>query len=173
MTIDLKQQPVSRVQWVHRDTLKSNDYNPNHVAPPELELLILSILASGYTCPIVVGEDHVIIDGFHRWHTSADPRLLARYAGMVPCTVVPGDRAERMAATVRHNRARGEHGVMPMAALVREMLAAGCTQAEIMTRLGMEDEEVIRLVDRAGMPQRMAQRGTNAFGKSWAPKRQV
>lgn len=166
----LKDEPINRVRWADRSTLKPNDYNPNSVAPPELELLILSIIANGYTAPIVVGEDMVIIDGFHRWHTSDDARLRVLYDGKVPIVVVQGNRFERMAATIRHNRARGEHGVVPMATIVRSMLEGGMPMAEVQQQLGMEDEEVVRLADRAGMPARMLGRGGGAFGSSWAPK---
>jgi ParB-like chromosome segregation protein Spo0J len=89
---------------------------------------------------------------------------------MVPVVVVDGDRMERMAATIRHNRARGEHGVVPMASIVRDMIDAGVPMREVQTRLGMEDEEVERLVDRAGMPERMRARGVTSLGKSWRPE---
>src|SRR5690349_13809193 len=88
---DLSKQPVSSVTWRNRDELKSNDYNPNRVAPPELELLIISILEDGWTQPIVTLSDGTIVDGFHRWTVSADPRLLKIFGGMVPTVVVDAD----------------------------------------------------------------------------------
>lgn len=162
--IDLKGQPVSRVQWVHRDELKPNDYNPNRVAPPELELLILSILEDGFTQPIVALDDGTIVDGFHRYTVSGDKRLLERYEGFVPVVRVNVDPVHRKMSTIRHNRARGTHGVLPMAEIVRSMVHDGLERDEIQRRLGMEDEEVDRLLDRAGMPAQ----GTG-FGKSWKP----
>src|SRR5581483_6794086 len=81
---DLAREPVSRVEWVHRDLLKPNHYNPNRVAPPELELLITSILEDGFTQPIVVLPDYTIVDGFHRYLVSGDLRLMQLYGGMVP-----------------------------------------------------------------------------------------
>lgn len=166
---DLQKEPVSRVQWVSRDFLKANHYNPNVVAPPELELLIVSILEDGWTQPIVVQPDYTIVDGFHRHTVSADPRLMARYGGMVPVVVVDFDPAHRMMSTVRHNRARGTHVVLPMAEIVRTIAADGVTQDDIMRGLGMEDEEVERLLDRAGMPEQVG-REHREFGNSWVPQ---
>jgi ParB-like chromosome segregation protein Spo0J len=181
----LTDEPVSRVLWVHRDLLRANDYNPNHVAPAELELLIVSILADGYTQPIVArrvvlpprasagaGVEYEIIDGFHRWLTSEDPRLRARYGGMVPVACVEADRVHQQMSTIRHNRARGQHGVVPMATMVKDMLEHGVDPAQLQIGLGMEDEEVARLADRAGMPVRGAvlpQRPEAGFGHAWVP----
>lgn len=165
-TKNLAKEPVSSVRWVPRDTLRPNDYNPNKVAPPELELLIISILEDGYTQPIVAHEDGAIVDGFHRWHTSADPRLIERYAGMVPVVIVATDPVHRRMSTIRHNRARGTHGVLPMAEIVRGMVTDGVATDDIQRRLGMEDEEVARLVDRAGSPDRTGA----GFGKAWKPQ---
>lgn len=163
--LKLEAQPVSNVQWVHRDRLRPNDYNPNKVAPPELELLILSILEDGFTQPIVVLPDFSIVDGFHRYTVSGDPRLLKLYEGMVPVVIIEVDHVHRKMSTIRHNRARGTHGVLPMADIVASMKADGLAKEEIQRRLGMEDEEVDRLLDRAGMP---VGAGTG-FGKSWVP----
>lgn len=163
--------PVSNVKWVDRASLRPNDYNPNFVAPPELDLLIVSILEDGFTQPIVVLPDMTIVDGFHRWHVSDDPRLRAVYGGMVPVVTINVDAVHRKMSTVRHNRARGVHGVVPMADMVRGMLADGVSVQDICTRLGMDDEEVARLADRAGMPERMKARGATAFGKEWVPSR--
>lgn len=165
---DLKKEPISAVRWVNRDQLRPNDYNPNRVAPPELDLLIVSILEDGFTQPIVVLPDMTIVDGFHRYTVSADPRLTEHYNGMVPVVTVDADPVHRQMSTIRHNRARGTHAVLPMADIVRGMVDDGVTTAEIMQRLGMEDEEVARLIDRAGMPQRMAKQASD-FGKAWVP----
>lgn len=162
----IENQPVGRVEWVDRATLKPNHYNPNHVAPPELELLITSITEDGWTQPIVALEDGTIVDGFHRYTVSADPRLQAMTGGLVPVVRVQLDPTHRMMSTIRHNRARGEHGVLPMANIVRTMVQDGVAQDEIQKRLGMEDEEVERLLDRSGMTVRGAAEG---FGRAWVP----
>jgi len=162
---DINQEPVSHVRWVHRDQLKPNDYNPNKVAPPELELLVISILEDGWTQPIVVLDDFTIVDGFHRYTVSADKRMMERYGGMVPVVVVKADPVHRKMSTIRHNRARGTHGVIPMAKIIRGMIAEGVDPKEIERRLQMEDEEVARLVDRAGSPERVGK----GFGKAWVP----
>lgn len=162
----IENQPVNRVQWVDRAQLKPNHYNPNHVAPPELELLITSILEDGWTQPIVALPDWTIVDGFHRYTVSGDPRLMERTGGLVPVVVVELDPTHRMMSTIRHNRARGEHGVLPMANIVRTMYEEGVPQDEIQKRLGMEDEEVERLLDRSGMTIRGSAEG---FGRAWVP----
>lgn len=167
--VDLSKQPVSNVRWRHRDELRANDFNPNHVAPTELELLITSILADGYTQPIVVLASGVIVDGFHRHLTAGDDRLLARYGGMVPTVEIKADRVHHQMSTIRHNRARGVHGVKPMASIVREMVDDGVKPKDIQSGLGMEDEEVDRLIDRSGMPKR-ATRDASGFGRSFVPQ---
>src|SRR5882724_5432350 len=101
---DLAKEPVSRVQWVLRDKLIPNSYNPNKVAPPELELLIVSIMEDGFTQPIVINPDFTIVDGFHRYTVSGDLRLLKLYGGMVPVVIVQLDPVHRMMSTIRHNR---------------------------------------------------------------------
>lgn len=156
--------PVSNVRWVDRDTLIPNSYNPNRVAPPELELLIHSILEDGWTQPIVILEDGTIVDGFHRHTVSADRRLMARYGGKVPVVVVDADPIHRKMSTIRHNRARGTHAVLPMADIVKSMLQDGVSPDDIQRGLGMEDEEVTRLADVRGMTAVGA-----GFGKSWKP----
>ncbi|MFL9999012.1 ParB/RepB/Spo0J family partition protein [Paraburkholderia sediminicola] len=119
--------PVSRVTWIHRDRIQANDYNPNRVAPPELELLIVSILEDGFTQPLVVldeGNGFVLVDGYHRWLVSADRRIAARYGGYVPVAQIDADPVHRMMSTIRHNRARGIHAVLPMADIVRAIIGA-------------------------------------------------
>lgn len=116
---ELSREPVSTVQWVHRDQLKPNHYNPNKVAPPELEGLVISILEDGWTQPIVVRPDYTIVDGFHRYLVSSDPRLAARYGGMVPVVVLSVCDVHAMMSTIRHNRMRGTHGVLKMAEIAQ------------------------------------------------------
>jgi ParB-like chromosome segregation protein Spo0J len=168
MQLDIEKQPISNVRWIDRAQLKPNDYNPNKVAPPEMELLITSILEDGWTQPIVVLPDGTIVDGFHRYTVSADTRLMARYGGKVPTVTVDIDPVHRQMSTIRHNRARGTHGILPMASIVRGIVEDGVSKEEIQARLGMEDEEVNRLVDRAGMPLQAA-RKQEVFGSSWKP----
>jgi ParB-like chromosome segregation protein Spo0J len=167
MTKPIADQPVSAVTWRHRSELRPNDYNPNKVAPPELELLTLSIIEDGWTQPIVVLPDGTIVDGFHRYTVSADPRLMALFGGMVPVVTIAVDPVHRRMSTIRHNRARGTHGVLPMASIVRGMVDDGVDASEIQRRLGMEDEEVTRLLYRAGSP---SSAGRAEFGKAWKPK---
>lgn len=164
-------QPVSHVQWVPRGKLRSNSYNPNRVAPPELDLLRLSITEDGWTQPIVVLPDMTIIDGFHRWTVSADPAIRAMTGGLVPVVTVDADPVHRMMSTIRHNRARGTHAVLRMAEIVRGMVEAGLDAGEICKRLGMEDEELERLLDRSGMTVR-GTAGVNGFGRAWVPGRE-
>jgi ParB-like chromosome segregation protein Spo0J len=172
MMTDVSLQPVSRIQWVPRGRLKANLYNPNSVAPAELDLLKLSILEDQWTQPIVVLPDMTIVDGFHRWTVSADPRIRAMTGGLVPVVVIEADQNHRMASTIRHNRARGTHAVLRMAEIVRSMVESGMDQAEVCKRLGMEEEELERLLDRAGMTVRGTV-GVNGFGRAWMPSRNV
>lgn len=162
----LASMPVSNVVWIHRDHLKANNYNPNKVAAPELRLLKRSIMEDGWTQPIVVLEDNTIIDGFHRWTVSGHKEIYNLTDGWVPCVKVAMDKTHRMMSTIRHNRARGTHGVLPMAEIVKAMVDDGVSVPEIMERLGMEDEEVIRLANRVGLPVRME---SQDFGKAWVP----
>lgn len=166
----MNNQPVSNVQWVQRGKLRANNYNPNAVAPPELDLLKLSIIEDGWTQPIVTLPDYTIVDGFHRWTVSADPAIRKLTGGLVPVVVINADPAHRMMSTIRHNRARGTHAVLRMAEIVRTLADTGMTTGEIETRLGMESEEVERLLDRAGMPVRGTV-GVNGFGRAWIPSR--
>lgn len=168
MTTDT--QPVSRVQWVPRGKLKANSWNPNAVAPTELELLKTSILEDGWTQPICCLPDFTIVDGFHRWTVSADPRIRALTGGLVPVVVVEADPMHRMMSTIRHNRARGTHAVLRMADIVANMVQAGLPAAEICQRLGMEDEELERLLDRSGMTVRGTINAVN-FAKAWIPSK--
>lgn len=169
----VKEQPVSRVRWLPREKLRANSYNPNHVAPPELDLLVVSILEDGWTQPIVTLPPdeqglHQIVDGFHRWTVSADPRVAALTGGQVPTVQVGLDPVHRMMSTIRHNRARGTHAVVKMADIVRRMVDEGVPQKQIQKRLGMESEEVVRLVNRAGMPAQV-RKVAAGLNKAWVP----
>lgn len=140
--------PIRNVRIVSRDELRPNDYNPNKVTEDNLRLLEKSIEVNGWTLPIVVRPDMTIIDGFHRWTVSGREPLRSRLGGMVPVVVVKhDDRAEDIYGTITHNRARGTHLLEPMKNIVRELLDAGKTSAEIAKQLGMSREEVFRLSD--------------------------
>ena len=147
-------QPISQVVWRDRDELKPNNYNPNRVAPPELTLLKVSILEDGWTQPIVINPDMEIVDGFHRWTVSDDKELRKVTGGKVPTVMTsPADASSQKMATIRHNRARGTHGVLDMAGIVQSLIEQGLSKQEIMARLQMENEEVIRLASRVGIPK--------------------
>lgn len=164
-------QPVSAITWVPRDTLSANDWNPNQQAPPERQLLKLSILETGWTQPIVVREHDgghrlEIVDGYHRWLVADDADVAALTGGLVPIVQLPEcpDDLARL-STVRHNRARGVHHVLGMADLVADLLDRGMPQDELGRRLGMEQEEVERLADRGVMTRRGAADG---FNRGWS-----
>ncbi|MED5040812.1 ParB/RepB/Spo0J family partition protein [Geobacillus stearothermophilus] len=139
--------PLKSLQFVPREKLQANDYNPNRVTKENLRLLKQSILMNGWTLPIVVRPDYTIIDGFHRWTVSGDPELHDRLGGVVPVVIVDhqGDRAADMYGTITHNRARGTHLLEPMKKIVQELLDSGKTIQEISKQLGMKPEEVFRL----------------------------
>lgn len=159
------EQPVSLIQWVPRDRLVGNGWNPNRVARAELTLLAISILEDGWTQPIVVRHDWTIIDGFHRWTVSAWPEVAAITDGHVPVVCLrASDPAQERMATIRHNRARGTHYVLSMADIVNELVDLDVTPDEIARRLGMEAEEVRRFIDRGSMLKRASK---PEFNKAW------
>lgn len=171
MPMGIENQPVSQVQWIPREQLKANAYNPNHVAPPEMELLKLSIKEDGWTQPIVIRPDMEIIDGFHRWTASKDPEILEMTNGKVPCVILEVPYEHQILSTIRHNRARGIHGIDPMSDIVAYLLEQGdITKQEVQRRLKMDEEEVIRLYDNSGMPEIA---GRDYFSKGWKPDRKL
>ena len=140
--------PLSSLQWVDRNKLRANDYNPNKVSEENMQLLIQSILTNGWTLPIVVRPDYTIIDGFHRWTASGREPLLSKLSGKVPVVIVKHDsKSEDMYGTITHNRARGTHLLEPMKAIVKSLLDEGKTVKEIGKQLGMRPEEIFRLSD--------------------------
>ncbi len=144
---DLKA-PLASLQWVDRERLKPNNYNPNKVSEENLTLLIQSIQVNGWTLPIVCRPDYTIIDGFHRWTVSGREPLKTQLGGKVPVVIVKhDDEAEDMYGTITHNRARGTHMLEPMKAIVKKLLDEGKTPKEIGKQLGMKPEEVFRLSD--------------------------
>ena len=165
-----QKQPLDNIRWLHRDELKPNHYNPNKVAPPELELLKVSIIEDGWTQPIVINPDMTIVDGFHRWTVSGHKEIYSLTDGMVPTvTITPKDESQQQMATIRHNRARGTHGVLEMSNIVTDMVKTGLTGEDIMEKLMMEKEEVVRLLFRSGIPKSEVFKDME-FSKSWKPK---
>jgi ParB-like chromosome segregation protein Spo0J len=168
-------QPISHVEWVLAASLQANDYNPNVQPPPEARLLKISLLEDGWTQPLVVFDDGsgakpVIIDGEHRWRIAlTDADVAARTDGHVPIVRIERGREHRLMSTIRHNRARGEHAVKPMADIVRELLERGEAPDDICFLLQMEPEELHRLADRAGLPQRVSRDAGAEFSKGWIP----
>lgn len=140
--------PLSTLEWVDRDKLRPNDYNPNKVSKENLKLLTQSILTNGWTLPIVVRPDYTIIDGFHRWTVAGEEPLRSMLDGKVPVVIVSHeDQSEDIYGTVTHNRARGTHLLEPMKAIVKRLLDEGKTVQEIGKQLGMKPEEIFRLSD--------------------------
>ena len=124
--------PLSSIQWVERERLKPNDYNPNKVNRENLKLLVQSIMTNGWTLPIVVRPDYTIIDGFHRWTVAGEEPLHSMLGGKVPVVIVRHDDAtEDIYGTVTHNRARGTHLLEPMKAIVKRLLDEGKSVQEI------------------------------------------
>ena len=121
--------PLASLQWVDRNTIHANDYNPNKVSEENLKLLVQSILTNGWTLPIVVRPDGTIIDGFHRWTVSGREPLLSLLGGKVPVVVVDhhGDESADVYGTITHNRARGTHLLDPMKAIVKKLMDEGKT----------------------------------------------
>lgn len=164
-------EPVDCVLWVPSDQVEGNDYNPNHVAPPEMKLLEHSISADGYTQPIVAygeGEQYVIVDGFHRHRVGKESsKVRKRVRGYLPITVIRSDRSslrDRMAATIRHNRARGVHGVLPMTDIVATLIREGWTDSEIAKELGMAPDEVLRFKQNTGIADLF---GAHPYSRAW------
>lgn len=140
--------PLNSLQWVDRDMLKANDYNPNKVSEDNLQLLIQSIEVNGWTLPIVVRPDYTIIDGFHRWTVAGREPLKSKLGNKVPVVIVSHtDEADDIYGTITHNRARGTHLLEPMKAIVKRLMADGKTIPEISKQLGMKPEEIFRLSD--------------------------
>lgn len=141
--------PLNTLQWVDREKLHANGYNPNVVSEDNMKLLVQSILTNGWTLPIVVRPDYTIIDGFHRWTVAGREPLKSKLNGKVPVVIVDhhGDDSADVYGTITHNRARGTHVLGPMKNIVQGLINEGKTVAEISKQLGMSAEEVFRLSD--------------------------
>jgi ParB-like chromosome segregation protein Spo0J len=165
-------EPVDFVKWVRNPLVHANDYNPNSVAPPEMALLHRSIQADGYTQPIVSMPDedgrYEVIDGFHRHRVGKECEdIQSRVHGYLPLVQIresQTDRNNRMAATIRHNRARGEHRVESMADIVVELKRRFWSDEKIAKELGMEPDEVLRLTQVTGLAGLFADR---EFSEAW------
>ena len=167
----LRHHPVDLVLWVRADSVRGNDYNPNRVAPPEMRLLAHSVRANGYTMPIVTHEDEagrVVVDGFHRTHVGTHVADVAESVrGRLPVTRIRADRSGetgRIAATIEHNRARGEHRIEAMSEVVRMLYQAGWRDERIQEELGMDADEVLRLKQIQGLAEMFADR---EFSEAW------
>lgn len=172
----LNEQPIDFVRWVPVEQVTPNEYNPNSVAQIEMGLLYTSIMHDGYTQPIVTVFNektalYEIVDGFHRYYickTQADVR--ERNQGMVPIVVLKKNINDRMASTVRHNRARGKHSVNGMSNLVYQMLHNGWSDKDVCNELGMEPEEILRLKHLTGFSKLFADA---EYRKAWESREQI
>jgi len=172
----LKSQPINLVQWVSIEIVEANDYNPNSVATIEMKLLYTSISHDGYTSPIVTIWDesiqkYVIVDGFHRYSTMRQNQdIYDRNMGLIPIVVIDKEINDRMASTVRHNRARGKHSISGMSSMVFSMLENGWKDSEICNELGMEPEELLRLKHLTGFSKLFE---NVEYKKAWETKAQI
>jgi ParB-like chromosome segregation protein Spo0J len=162
--------PVYSVIPVPIEKIRANSYNPNAVAPPEMALLELSILEDGYTMPIVCyyvpGEDvYEIVDGYHRYTVMlGNEEIRRREGGMLPVSVIDKDLSNRMASTIRHNRARGSHSIELMSNIVAELTGAGMSDAWILRHIGMDRDELLRLKQITGIAALFAD---HDFSTAW------
>lgn len=149
--------PVYNVMRVHMDKLQANSYNPNSVAPPEMKLLETSIWEDGYTMPIVCYylqsvDRYEIVDGYHRYTVmKTSDRIFKRENGMLPIVVIDKDESNRIASTIRHNRARGSHNIELMSNIIEELVGSGMSDGWIMKHIGMDRDELLRLKQITGI----------------------
>lgn len=159
---DVKRVPIAKV--------KANDYNPNSVAPPEMALLETSIWEDGYTQPVVTYYDaendmYIVVDGFHRYLTlKTSKRIFDREEGMLPVVVIQKEIGDRMASTIRHNRARGSHNIDLMSNIVSELVEMGKSDRWICKHIGMSPDELLRLKQITGVAALFQHRD---FSESW------
>jgi ParB-like chromosome segregation protein Spo0J len=166
-----KYEPVDFVRWIPAQHVTANDYNPNSVAPPEMRLLEHSIESNGYTQPIVTwlhDSAHEVVDGFHRHRVGKESAKVAmRVMGYLPVVAINADREDRndrIAATIRHNRARGKHRVEAMSEIVVELKRRNWSDEKIGNELGMDPDEVLRLMQITGLAELFANQD---FSRSW------
>jgi ParB-like chromosome segregation protein Spo0J len=173
-----KSEPVDCVLWVKNDTVGANDYNPNNVAPPEMELLRLSISNDGYTQPIVSMDNQdgtrEVIDGFHRNRVGKEcADIQARVSGYLPVVTIRESQEglnDRVASTIRHNRARGKHRVDSMSEIVADLKKRNWSDKKIGIELGMDQDEVLRLAQITGLAELFKD---SEFSKAWEAKEPV
>lgn len=173
-TSPMRDEPVDCVLWVPSEMVEGNDYNPNAVAPPEMKLLALSITEDGFTQPIVAWRDEIagdpfeVVDGFHRHRVGKEDKTVRqRVHGYLPITEIRPDRegrSDRIASTIRHNRARGKHQVQAMSEIVQELSRRNWSDAKIARELGMDADEVLRLKQISGLAEMFADR---EFSEAW------
>ena len=162
--------PVYNVKAVPLEKVCANAYNPNAVAPPEMKLLEKSIWEDGYTMPVVCyylpDEDlYEIVDGYHRYTIlKTSRRIREREDGMLPVVVIDKDIDNRMASTIRHNRARGTHSIELMQNIVSELKKSGMSDAWIMKHIGMDADELLRLKQLSGLAELFKD---STFSKTW------
>lgn len=162
-------EPVEHVRWVKQDAIQFNEYNPNQVATPEMELLHKSIKEDGYTQPVVTYEsepgEFKIVDGEHRTIVGKEfDDIRERLQDHIPVTVIDKSEQERMSSTIRHNRARGTHQIRDMSDIVVELFDRGWDDERIMEELGMERDEVLRLKQVSGLKKAFSD---HEFSQSW------
>ncbi|EOS19108.1 MULTISPECIES: IbrB-like domain-containing protein [Parabacteroides] len=151
--------PVYKVRAVPVEKVVANSYNPNVVAPPEMKLLEVSIWEDGFTSPCVcyyVPEEDIyeLVDGYHRYMVmKTSKRIYERERGLLPVTVIEKDLSNRMASTIRHNRARGTHNIELMSHIVSELSKSGMSDAWIQRNIGMDRDEILRLKQISGLAE--------------------
>lgn len=167
----MKNEPIDCVLWVKNESVHANDYNPNKVAPPEMELLELSIMNDGYTQPIVTWkneDNNEVIDGFHRNRVGKEsPIIKKRINGHLPIVSINKERTnknDRIASTIRHNRARGKHQIDAMSEIVIELKNRNWSNEKIAKQLGMDAEEVLRLCQISGLEHLFSDKD---FSRAW------
>lgn len=166
-----KNEPVDFVKWVKSESVMANDYNPNKVAPPEMELLEISIMNDGYTQPVVTFQNNEkieVVDGFHRTRVSKESKIVRErvkgYAPVVSIRKEQSDKNDRIASTIRHNRARGKHQVDAMSEIILELKNRNWKNERIARELGMDEEEILRLCQITGLQDIFKD---DDFSKSW------
>lgn len=166
-----RDEPVDCVLWVKSEKVIANDYNPNNVAPPEMELLKTSIMADGFTQPIVSfpeNSHYTVIDGFHRNRVGKEVKeVREKIKGYLPITIIrptQEDRGDRIASTIRHNRARGKHRIDSMSEIVLELKRRNWSDHKIAKNLGMDADEILRLAQITGLREMFADKD---FSLAW------
>lgn len=167
----MKMEPVDCVLWVKNEQVIANDYNPNSVAPPEMKLLEISILEDGYTQPVVTfneGEYRTVVDGFHRTRVSKESEpIKARVFGYTPVVAIneqKEEKGDRIASTIRHNRARGKHRIDAMSEIVVDLKRRNWSNEKIGRDLGMDPDEVLRLSQISGLAEMFSDKD---FSEAW------